>query len=76
MRLAVFSLWGLFITVVVGFFCCLKKLRLDCQSEWFLKYFKNYVCGYTRSLIIQNKLYEEGYDDDEYLPEDAYINQF
>jgi hypothetical protein len=51
-------------------------MRLRCQPEWFFKYFKNYLLGYQRSMTVQNKLYEEGYDDDEYQPSEEYIERY
>ena len=72
--MTIFGSWILLISAIVFFFGCLKKLKLSCEPEWFLKYFKDYLLGYRRSLIVQNKIYEEGYDDDEYQPADWFIN--
>ena len=52
LRLTVFCLWFLLISVIVFFFCCLKKMRLRCEPEWFLKYFKDYLFGYVRKMIV------------------------
>lgn len=51
-RLIVFGVWFVFLLAIVFFFCCLKKMRLSCQPEWFFKYLKSYLLGYQRSMIV------------------------